>query len=222
MMLHPAGPVLTREEYVAKRLREAIVRGELKPGERLDQTRVAARLKVSRTPVRNALLILANEGLVKMVPHAGAVVSEAAPEGIEELFFLRGLLEGAAARLAAERMTDEDLSALEETLAGLDAASDAGEWLALNRQFHFRVYTRAGRPRLLSLITSVHDLSLPYSHRYVGSEEHKRNARLGHRRIFEACRLRDGALAEAAIHRHMEAVCKGVIASYAHPQVGSG
>ena len=69
--LGAAAPMLTREEYVAKLLREAILRAELQPGQRLDQTRIARELGVSRTPVRNALLILSNEGLVEMAPHAG-------------------------------------------------------------------------------------------------------------------------------------------------------
>lgn len=206
-------PVPTREEYVAKLLREAILRGELEPGERLDQTRIAQELKVSRTPVRNALLILSNEGLVEMAPHAGAVVSEIPPEEIEELFFIRGILESIAARLAAERMTDADLVILKETLDELEAASDLDEWLALNKRFHFQVYGGAKRPRLLSLIASIHDLTLPYSYRYIGSEDHRRVAGTGHHRIFQACQKRDGHLAEAAVKEHLITVCKGVLGS---------
>lgn len=219
--LNTAGPMLTREEYVAKQLREAILRAELKPGERLDQSKIARQLKVSRTPVRNALLILSNEGLVEMSPHVGAVVSEITPEEIEEIFFIRGVLEGIAARLAAERMGDEDLSRLRDTLEDLDAADDVGEWLMHNRRFHFQIYELARRPRLLSLIASIHDLTLPYSHRYIGSDEHRQIARAGHHRLLEACEGRDGRLAEKATKEHMEAVCKGVVGSCAQPRFAS-
>ncbi len=221
-MLRAVVPVLTREEYVARALREAILQGELKPGTRLDQTKVAQELKVSRTPVRNALLLLTNEGLVEMVPHVGAVVSEVSPEGIEEIFFLRGVLEGVAARLAAEQMTDEDLAALQQTLDSLDAADDTDEWLALNRDFHNAIYSRAKRPRLLSLLASIRDLSLPYSRGYVESGDHRMNARVGHQRILEACRARDGQRAEAAMREHTQEVCRGVIATYAGPRTASG
>jgi DNA-binding GntR family transcriptional regulator len=208
-----AVPVLTREEYVAKMLRDAILRGDLKPGERLDQSRIAERLGVSRTPVRNALLILSNEGLVDMTPHSGAVVAEVPPEEIEEIFFIRQVLEGIAVSLGAERMTPDHLASLEEILRELDAANDLDHWLALNKQFHFHIYELAGRPRLLSLIASIHDVTLPYSRRYVDSEEHKRAARLGHQRILEACARRDGQLAQEAVHEHLEVVCRGVLRS---------
>lgn len=213
-----AVPIPTREEYVAKVLREAILRSEIKPGERLDQTKIAEQLRVSRTPVRNALLILSNEGLVEMAPHAGAVVSEMQPAEIEEIYFLRGVLEGIAARLAVESMTDEDLTLLRKTLDDLDRTADPDEWIQHNKRFHFQVYNGARRPRLMSLIASIHDLTLPYSYRYIGSEEHRRIAGEGHHRIFEACQQRDGNLAEVVVKEHLETVCKGVLGSCEDPQ----
>ena len=213
-----AVPILTREEYVAKVLREAILRSEIKPGERLDQSRIAEQLRVSRTPVRNALLILSNEGLVEMTPHAGAVVSDMQPDEIEELYFLRGILEGIAARLAAEHMSGEDLVLLRKTLDDLDHTTDPSEWIRHNKRFHFQVYSGAGRPRLLSLIASIHDLTMPYSYRYIGSVDHRHIASAGHHRILEACEQRDGGLAEAVVKEHLETVCKGVLGSCEDPR----
>jgi DNA-binding GntR family transcriptional regulator len=214
-----AVPMLTREEYVAKVLRDAILRSEIKPGERLDQTKIAEQLRVSRTPVRNALLILSNEGLVEMAPHAGAVVTEMQPAEIEEIYFIRGVLEGIAARLAAECMTDEEVVRLRRTLEDLDQADNPDEWIEHNKHFHLQIYSGARRPRLLSLITSIHDLTLPYSYRYIGSEDHRRAAGAGHHRIFEACQQRDGRLAEAVVKEHLETVCKGVLGSCEEPQL---
>jgi DNA-binding GntR family transcriptional regulator len=211
-------PMLTREEYVAKVLREAILRSEIKPGERLDQTKIAEQFRVSRTPVRNALLILSNEGLVEMTPHAGAVVSEMRPAEIEELYFIRGVLEGIAARLAAESMTDEDLALLRKRLEDLDKTDDLDHWTEHNKRFHLQLYSGSRRPRLLSLIASIHDLTLPYSHRYIGSEEHRRIASAGHHRIFQACQERSGQLAEVAVKEHLEAVCRGVLGSCEQPE----
>ncbi len=208
-----AQPILTRERYVAEVLRDAILRGELKPGEKLDQSRIAKRLRVSRTPVRNALLILSNEGLVEMAPHLGAVVSEISPEEMEEIYFIRGLLEGIAARLGAERMTDEHIISLRVILDEMNASTDLDEWLRLNTRFHYLIYEQANRPRLLTLIDSIHDITLPYSRRYIESEEHMEAARVGHERLFLACKMRDGKLAQEATQNHMEVVCKGVLAS---------
>jgi DNA-binding GntR family transcriptional regulator len=206
-------PILTRERYVAEVLRDAILRGDLKPGEKLDQSGIAKRLRVSRTPVRNALLILSNEGLVEMAPHLGAVVSEISAEEVEEVYFLRGILEGIAARLGAERMTDEHIASLRAVLDAMDASSDPDEWLRLNTRFHYLVYEQASRPRLLALIDSIHDITLPYSRRYIESKEHMRTARAGHERILRACDMRDGKLAQEATQRHLEVVCQGVLGS---------
>jgi DNA-binding GntR family transcriptional regulator len=206
-------PILTRERYVAEILRDAILRGDLKPGEKLDQSGIAKRLRVSRTPVRNALLILSNEGLVEMAPHLGAVVSEISAEEVEEIYFLRGILEGVAARLGAERMTDEQIASLRALLDKMNASSDLDEWLRLNTRFHYLVYEQADMPRLLALIDSIHDITLPYSRRYIESEEHMQAARAGHEKVFRACEMRDGKLAQEATQRHLEVVCKGVLGS---------
>ena len=90
----------TREDIVADAVRRAILRGTFKPGEKLDQKTLAAELGVSRSPVREALRTLAAEELVTNIPHRGAVVSERSLEELEELLFIRGMLEGAAARRA--------------------------------------------------------------------------------------------------------------------------
>lgn len=206
-------PILTRERYVAEVLRDAILRGDLKPGEKLDQSGIAKRLSVSRTPVRNALLILSNEGLVEMAPHLGAVVSEISAEEVEEVYFLRGILEGVAARLGAERMTDGQIAILRVILDEMNASSDLDEWLRLNTRFHYFVYEQANMPRLLALIDSIHDITLPFSRRYIESEEHMQVARAGHERVLLACEMRDGTLAQEATQNHLEVVCKGVLAS---------
>lgn len=206
-------PILTRERYVAEILRDAILRGDLKPGEKLDQSGIAKRLRVSRTPVRNALLILSNEGLVEMAPHLGAVVSQISAEEVEEIYFLRGILEGVAARLGAERMTEGHITSLRAVLDEIDGSGDLDEWLRLNTRFHYLVYEQAKMPRLLALIDSIHDITLPYSRRYIESEEHMQAAREGHERIFHACEMRDGKLAQEATQRHLEVVCKGVLGS---------
>jgi DNA-binding GntR family transcriptional regulator len=106
----------TREEFVAHRLREAILVGQLKPGDRLDQNEIAELLGVSRSPVREALRTLAAEGLVDVFPHRGAAVAELSVDELEEIFLIRRTLEGMAARLSALSMDDNEIAELETIL----------------------------------------------------------------------------------------------------------
>jgi DNA-binding GntR family transcriptional regulator len=207
--------LLTREEYVAKVLREAIMRGDLKPGEKLDQREIAATLKVSRTPVRNALLILSEEGLVEMTAHRGAVVAELTPEEIEEIYLIRGVLEGIAARLAASRMTPELVDNLRAVLKKMGETEDADEWMEFNNQFHSLIYQTANRPRLLALIENLRNTTRPYSREFVGTEEHRQVARAHHARILAACETRDGQQAQNLIQEHMNVICQDMLAAEA-------
>ena len=102
----PARQPRTREEFAADRLREAIFRGELEPGERLDEHALAELWGISRTPVRSAIRILAAESLIELHPHRGAVVNELSPNELGEVYLVRGLLEGMAARLASRPAID--------------------------------------------------------------------------------------------------------------------
>jgi DNA-binding GntR family transcriptional regulator len=198
----------TREEFVANRLREAILRGDLVPGERLDESALAVALGVSRTPIRSALRVLAAESLVDLHPHRGAIVSELSPDELNEVYLVRVILEGTAARLAAPKMDDERIEALEALVQELEATDDPDQWLAINNQFHATIYQAANRPRMLSIIEYVRNISTPYILQFIGMREHMESSRDDHRRILEACRKRDGQLAEAEIRKHLQDVAR--------------
>lgn len=201
----------TREEFVTDKLREAILRGYLKPGQKLDQNEVAELLNVSRSPVRDALRTLATEGLVEVFPHRGAVVAELSPEELEEIYFIRGVLEGLAARLAAPKMDSERIAALQSVLVKLSATTDLDRWLELNLRFHNLIYQAANRPRLLSIIENLRNTSAPYIRQYIDSSEHMEEAKISHQRILKACAARDAELAQQETEKHLKAVCEGVL-----------
>jgi DNA-binding GntR family transcriptional regulator len=201
----------TREEFVADQLRAAILRGDLKPGERLDENAVAALLGVSRTPVRSALRVLAAESLVELHPHRGALVSELTPDELEEVYLIRGILEGMAARLAAPNMDDERISTLQTVLEEMENTPDPDRWLALNERFHHTIYQAANRPRMLFIIRYVRNIAAPYIRQFIADAEHMESSREDHRRIFEACVKRDAVLAEEAVKRHLQDVCEAHI-----------
>ncbi len=198
----------TREDFVADQLRAAILRGDLKPGERIEENVVAELLGVSRTPVRSAVRMLAAESLVELHPHRGAVVNELTPDELEEVYLIRGILESMAARLAAPNMDDVRLMTLRRILEEMESTSDPSQWLVLNSRFHYTIYQAADRPRMLSIIKYVRNISTPYILQFIEDTEHMESSRADHRRILEACVKRDGALAEEAVKKHLQDVCE--------------
>ncbi|MCK6626234.1 MAG: GntR family transcriptional regulator [Anaerolineae bacterium] len=204
-------PVQTREDFVIDELREAIVRGYFKPGEKLDQEEIAELLNVSRIPVRQALRTLTAEGLVKMYPHRGAVVAELSREELEEIYFLRGVLEGVAARLAAPKMDEVHIAKLQAILEKMDQLTDLDGWLDLNRDFHNTIYEVIDRPRLRAMIESLRNTAAPYIREYIASPEYLEATRISHRRILEACINRDGLLAQEETQKHLRVVGEGVL-----------
>jgi DNA-binding GntR family transcriptional regulator len=204
----PASQPRTREEFVADRLREAILRGDLEPGQRLDENALAQVWGVSRTPVRSAIRVLAAESLVELHPHRGAVVSELSRDELEEVYLIRGILEGMAARLAAPKIDEERIAVLQAILVEMENTPDPDEWMALNNRFHYTIYQAANRPRMLSIIEYVRNISTPYIRQFIGAPDHMESSRMDHHRILDACADGDGERAEAEIRKHLLDVCE--------------
>jgi len=191
-------------------LRRAILRGKLRPGTRLVETRLADMLGVSRTPIREAVSKLEAEGLVVRQPSGGVVVGDTEAE-LLEIYGIRMRLEGYAARLAAERATPEERTELERAFrdgAAVLESHSADERAQHNRRFHRLIAEASHSPRLQRLIGEYYD--------YLLSEEmapfHDPDLTLRHHReheeILEAVRARDGARAEASIQTHLDSILR--------------
>jgi len=194
---------LTAQDLVLSSLREAILAGALPPGSRLRQERLAGQFGTSRIPVREALRALEHEGLVTSFPYRGFTVTELDADDIEEVYELRILLESHAVRLAVPLMTDEDLTTLEQ-LYGDMARAQAGEaQLAARERFYIRLYSMAGRPRLVTLIARLRQ-EVARSLRWPTLQ----HAPEHHERFFEAVRAGDaeGAAAQLASHYRRVAI----------------
>jgi len=138
----PARPFQTKEEYVYETLRAAILQCKLSPGERLVIDHLTTTFGTSTIPIRSALQRLQAEGLVEIVPHAGAVVSEISTDMVTEIFAILGALESIAFEFAAQKVQDSDLVRLEGILEQMEQAYQNGEidrWSDLNGEFHLRV-----------------------------------------------------------------------------------
>jgi len=145
----------TAQDLVLSSMRESILSGELSPGTRLRQEKLAERFGTSRIPVREALRALEYEGLVRSSPYRGFTVTELDADDIEEVYDLRIVLEAHAVRLAVPLITDEDLRALETLYAEMVAAAPGDAQLAARERFYIRLYSMTGRPRLVGLISRL-------------------------------------------------------------------
>jgi len=203
----------TRQELVTDAIRSAILFGRFRPGDKLDQTELADELKVSRSPVRDALRTLAAEELITYFPHRGTVVTERSVSELRELLFIRKLLEGAAARRAAPLMTDEILAQLESIIAEARASNDMNLVLALNNEFHTTLYGAFEQPYLIHQIQKLRNKIAPYNRLYLDVPGQKEAAWDEHYRIYEACVARDGDLAEHQTATHLEHVLKKIVDS---------
>lgn len=195
----PVGPDRTVERQVVRELRSAILNGSLPPGVRLPYRDLASRFNVSVTPVRVAVLELANEGLVEVNAHGGARVAPLSVDELEELFAMRIGVDSWLARLGAEQMPAEVLSAMEAQLPGVQSAVAAGDghvYLPLAWAVRAICYEAADRPRLLQLSTSLFNRSARYNS-FTLTANFRVDESFRHLcDLVDACRLHDGNAAK--------------------------
>jgi DNA-binding GntR family transcriptional regulator len=192
---------------VADVLREAIMRGTLRGGQTLRQDELANRFGLSRIPVREALRQLEGEGLVTVQPHCGTVVSQLSGAELRELCEIRVALETTALRLAIPRLDDDTLNRAAAILVETDGETNVLEhWSRNNWRFHSTLYEPAGRPRLLSMIKTLHDTVDRYLRLHVSILNYKTKGQAEHWRILDACRRRESAAAVSLLEQHIEAV----------------
>lgn len=203
-------PPLTRSagEAAADVIRRAILDGTLFPGQRLTEEGLARDLKTSRTPVREALRVLKAEGLVVSTPYHGSTVRAYEIHDLDDMYQLRALLEGHAARRAAQRIDDEGITKLRESTDRLVALGDAtdenvGQIVSENVFFHTTILEIAGSQRLTEMVRKVIELPLVYnSYRWYSGDQMRISAHY-HRQITKALADRDADRAELVMKEHL-------------------
>ena len=140
---------------VASQLRSEILEGDIAPGLGLSQQSLAERFGVSRIPVRDALQILAAEGVVHPASNATAVVTGMSVAELQELYELREAIEPLATQLAVPNVGRADHLTMRKRLQVMEDYADTRTWLAANAEFHAAVYTRANRPRMIELVADA-------------------------------------------------------------------
>ncbi len=206
----------TKQQFVYRTLREAIVRCELPPGERLVIDDLARRLEVSSIPVREALQLLQSEGLVVTVPHVGTSVAPLSRESVADVFAVMEGLEIVATRAAAQRARPEDLEALREIVALMDGALATGayeQWAELNTRFHVAISRLTAMPMLQDMMERALDRwDRVRRFFFAGVLVHRaRQAQQEHHALLEAMRGQDWDRLEETVREHN----RGALADYA-------
>lgn len=194
-------------DLVLEAIREAIMNGSLQPRERLMEIQLAEELGVSRTPVREALRKLELEGFIVMVPRKGAYVSDLSMKDIADVFEIRAALEGLAAALAAERITEDELETMERLLVEKGDAihkEDIDKLVEVDTKFHEAMYKASRNERLSSIISNLREQIQRFRLTSLSVPGRKQDSLEEHRNILEAIQASDVQLARQLAQEHIE------------------
>ncbi|HSK99542.1 MAG TPA: GntR family transcriptional regulator [Rubrobacteraceae bacterium] len=201
----------TGSSGVFERLRRMIIEGEYGPDERLIEEQLAERLGVSRTPIRQALTMLEAEGLVEIAPHRGAMVCSFSVEDVRDIYDLRAVLEGYAARRAARRISGEELgrlSELAEEMEGLagrfsEHEEEIRRLVVLNQEFHGTIVVASRNRRLGRLLRGTVQIPLMFKAFFWYGPHERTISNHYHRQILNALEAGDADRAEIVMREHV-------------------
>lgn len=199
----------------ADALRARILNAKYPPGFQLRQESLARDLGMSRIPLREALLILEKEGLVRMLPHRGAVVTELTIEEIDELFSMRLLMEPWLLERSVAHLTEADFTALEQIQDAYARALDDNDmalWNGLNKDFHMRLYAHAGSPRMIGLVANLLiECDIHTRIQLLAIPGDRGRAVADHRDLLDLCRQGQHGEAVQCLHDHIDHIRKGLL-----------
>ncbi len=197
----------------AEQLRRRILSGSYPAGHALRQDALTEEFGVSRIPVREALMQLEAEGLVKIVPHRGAIVSGLSAKEVIELFELRALLEPRLLRLSAPKLDTENYIELEAILGEYSAelrAQHVSRWGELNTTFHQLLYRHAERPRSLALVFNLLRECDRHTRVQLAATNGMRRAEEEHSELVRLCRKREFRKASTLLRAHIKNVSRSL------------
>ena len=194
-------------DVVFHRLREAIITGELEPGERLLEIPLSDKLGVSRTPVREAIRKLELEGLVTMVPRKGATVAGITRKHLQDVLEVRKVLEELAIELACQRMQEDGYHELEECQKKFReniGSDDALELADIDEKFHDVIYHATDNERLVQMLANLREQMYRYRLEYIKEKDKRQMLVIEHERIIKALRQRHLEEAKQTAREHID------------------
>lgn len=209
-------PPTTLADLAAHHLAESIVTGALRPGQKLNEAELAERYGVGRGALREAMRRLEGQRLLTRVPNVGVSVVSLDRAMLEELYTVRGALEGLACRLACQAMTAQEISRLHELLDRHERQIEADDGLVYSQSeadldFHQAIVRGSGNALLVNLLSGeLYQLLRMCRYRTSHNRQRTRPALAQHRRIAEAIAQRDGELAELLMRRHVQGAWQGI------------
>ncbi len=216
----------TMTEIVADEIRIRILNGDFVPGQRLVAAEIADEMGVSRMPVRDALRNLESTGLVETIPHRGTIVKDLSEFEIVELYQIRAVLEGLAARLASKRWNETLLEQINTIISQHDLKTiqneDYDSFTKLNREFHALIWAAAGSRKLESLLANLYDACSQYRNLSLLVSGRPDSIFKEHAAIYEAIKRRDCDEAEHLARTHYENTSLALIAAIENRNTRSG
>ncbi|MEJ2587023.1 MAG: GntR family transcriptional regulator [Deltaproteobacteria bacterium] len=215
----------TLHQEIVSQIQQMIQKGILVKGQKIDEKRLCESMGVSRTPVREALRLLKSEGLVELIPHKGAFVSQPCIEEINDMFEVMSVLEGTCARLAATHMNEKDFQKIEALHRELEVHyrnGDSVAYLKRNNVFHVFIQDLAGNRVLNDVINGLRQKILLYRQRQLYQPERFDQSIQEHRNLLEAFRRRDPDSAETLMKHHLLMQCKALVGLYASKAAKEG
>lgn len=197
---------LPLRDVVFNTLRNAILTGELEPGERLMEIKLAQKLGVSRTPIREAIRKLELEGLVVMTPRKSAEVARITKEDLTDVLEVRRVLECLAIDLSCENVTEEEIALMEENLVRFRKAiskNDVKEIALIDVDFHEIIYKSTKNKRLIQILNNLREQMYRYRMEYIKDKETRENLAKEHRLIIDTIISKDNEAGKKAILDHI-------------------
>jgi DNA-binding GntR family transcriptional regulator len=198
-------------------VRDALLKGTLRPNQRIHQVTLAQQLGMSLVPVREAFRKLEAEGFVRIMPHRGVYVSAISRAEMEDVFAVRLVIEGMATRQGVLRISNEQVEKLADLISRMEVALHSHnhpQLLELNQEFHFTLYEASGRDYLCSLISHLWQKSTRYRTSYIQLPERANQAHEEHKEILLAVRERSVRKAVQAVRNNIRQTMLGLLSSF--------
>lgn len=205
---------LPLRDVVFNTLRQAILRGELKPGERLMEIQLANKLGVSRTPIREAIRKLELEGLVLMIPRKGAEVADIKEKNLRDVLEVRSALETLSVRLACERITDEQIEELKRAAKEFKFTLKSGDITKIAEadvKFHDVIYEATENKKLIQLLNNLREQMYRYRVEYLKNETAHAKLLKEHEEIISKIEKRETQAAIASVCQHIDNQVEAVV-----------
>lgn len=197
----------TLHEEIANNLREMIMSGELREGDKIKENELCELMDISKTPLREALRVLSAEGLIRLIPNRGSYVTTPTLEEIKEMFDVMSVLEGVCARTAAEKMSNIDYEKLKKIHFQLEEnfrLKEQKQYIRYNNEYHSFVQELAGNKTLNQIVNGLRQKILLYRFKSLNLSDRFEQSIQEHRDLLEAFRKRDAEKAELLMKSHMK------------------